>query len=407
MELLKGIAVVIDNEIGIEESVGQIIEKIKANNIPLLSFDSLDEVEKYLPNLTMVNFFILDWKMFDLPDDDLIGVRMGSTAVADSQRRVLDLIKKIKDVCFAPIFIFTTESEDDIRDQIIPALKENNLHFDEEERNFVFVKNKTEVLKYNRFFKVINDWINNAPSIYLLKIWDNELLKAKNQVFWDLYNASKGGWPKVLWQHYEKENESPYACLNETIFQLIMSDVSLNKLDSKKIIKKKPEASIDEIKHIFKRTMFKEKDLFGIKPGDIFKYRRKYYLNIRPECDTINGRNQFEDEIYVIEGNKLSSGQVAQVKKEQYSKTGFIEKISEAFVFLLDGKDIIKFSFSKIRVKKFSELQDKRICRLLPPFITNIQQRFNSYLGRFGIPRLPHDLEKELLKPQNSVQANG
>jgi len=402
MELLKGIAVIIDNEIETEESIRKIIEKIRAHNIPLLTFRSLDEAERFLPNLRMVNFFILDWKMFDVPDDDLLGVRMGSTARTDSETRVIELIKKIKDVSFAPVFIFTTESEEDIADQIIPALREHNLHFDEEERNFVFVKNKTEVLKRNRLFTIITNWINNAPAIYLLKIWDDELIKAKNQVFWDLYNASKGGWPRILWQHYEKENESPQACLNETIFQLIMSDMSLNRLERKRIMKKRPQASIDEVRHIFKRAMFKSEDVVGIKPGDIYKHRGKYYLNIRPECDTIEGRDQFDDEMYLIEGSKLTSGQIAQIKRNQHCKTGFTEKISEAFVFLLDGKDIVKFSFAKIKVRKYSEWRDKLVCRLLPPFITNIQQRFNAYLGRFGIPRLPHNLEQFILKPQSN-----
>ena len=120
--------------------------------------------------------------MFSLPDGNLVGVRMGHTAMVDAQRKVIGLIKKIKDVCFAPIFILTTESEDDIRDQIIPALRNDDLSFDEAERNFVFVKNKTEILKYNRFFNVINSWVNNSPSIYLLKIWDNDVHKAKNQI---------------------------------------------------------------------------------------------------------------------------------------------------------------------------------------------------------------------------------
>ena len=122
--------------------------------------------------------------------------------------------------------------------------------------------------------------------------------------------------------------------------------------------------------------------------------------NIRPECDTVETREQFNDEIYVIEGDKLSSGQLKKVKKMQYSKTGLIEKISEAFIFLLDGKDVVKFKFSRIKVKKFSTISNKRLCRLLPPYITNIQQRFNAYLGRYGIPRLPHNIETELLTPQ-------
>ena len=138
MELLKGIAVIIDNEIETEESIKKIIQKVKENNIPLVLFDSIEEAERCLPNLQMVNFFILDWKMLSLPDGDLVGVRMGHTAMVDAQRKVLGFIKKIKDMCFAPIFILTTESEDDIKDQIIPALRNDDLSFDEGERNFVF-----------------------------------------------------------------------------------------------------------------------------------------------------------------------------------------------------------------------------------------------------------------------------
>lgn len=400
MDLLKGTAIVIDNGIETEENIKRIIKNIRENSIPLVSFDSLETAESSLPHWRMVNFIILDWKMVDLPDGDDVGVRMGATAIAENQRKVIDFIKKIKDVCFAPLFIFTTEPQEDIRDQIIPALKSNNLYFDEKERNFIFVKNKTDVLRKNKLFFIIKRWISDTPSIYLLKIWENELLKAKNKVFWDLYNASKGVWPKVLWEHFERENENPKICLNETIFQLVMSDSSLNDLDRKKIMRRKPKPELNEIKKIFRRTMFQENDLHGVKPGDIFKMGGKYYLNIRPECDTVEGRPQFANEIYVIEGDKLSSGQLERLRKKQYSKIGLIEKISEAFIFLLDDKDVVKFSFTRIKIKQFSKLREQRICRLLPPYINNIQQRVNSYFGRFGIPRLPYKIEKELLKTE-------
>ena len=51
MDLLKGVVVVIDNEVNIEESIIKIVDKIQSNNIPLVSFDSIDAAEKCLPHL--------------------------------------------------------------------------------------------------------------------------------------------------------------------------------------------------------------------------------------------------------------------------------------------------------------------------------------------------------------------
>ena len=38
------------------------------------------------------------------------------------------------------------------------------------------------MLKYNRLFSNVKKWIENTPSIYVLKVWDDELLKVKYKV---------------------------------------------------------------------------------------------------------------------------------------------------------------------------------------------------------------------------------
>lgn len=410
MDLLKGIAVVIDNEIQTENSIKRIIQKIRKRGIPTSEFDSLETAQKCISNFLTVNFIILDWKMVNPPassssaDTSALVVAPGAALTATNQQKIIEFIKAIQKVCFAPIFIFTTESESDIQDQIIPALRNAGLLYDDRGRNFIFVRNKNQVLRNDKLFKEIVKWIYSSPSIYLLKMWDKEFLGVKNEIFWDLYNRSHGAWPKLLWQHFEKEKEDPHSAINEIIFQLISSKTSLKNIDGKKILNSKVKPKAEEIKEIFRRTMYQDGELsngtlVGIKPGDIFKEGSDYYLNIRPECDTVDGRPQFDGKIYTIKGSKLTKNQKVRLRRDQYRiKMGFLPRSSENFVLLLDGDHIIKFNFSKVEPMDFSAMKSKRICRLLPPHITNIQQRFAAYIGRYGVPRLPVEIERELLR---------
>lgn len=72
-------------------------------------------------------------------------------------------------------------------------------------------------------------------------------------------------------------------------------------------------------------------------------------------------------------------------------KYGLIpEQENEAVVFpVYDGKALC-FKFRKLYTQKWQELKGKRVGRLLPPFLTRLQQRYSSYLQRPGLSRLPN-----------------
>lgn len=59
MDMLKGIAVVIDNGIGEEENIDKIISKIHDRGIPTSEFKSLDSAEKCVHNFLSVNLLSL------------------------------------------------------------------------------------------------------------------------------------------------------------------------------------------------------------------------------------------------------------------------------------------------------------------------------------------------------------
>jgi len=72
-----------------------------------------------------------------------------------------------------------------------------------------------------------------------------------------------------------------------------------------------------------------------------------------------------------------------------FEKGGFIEKTNNTYIpFIVDGK-IIEFFFKEIKIKKWNSIKSTRIGRLLPPYITKVQQRYSSYLQRQGLPAIP------------------
>ena len=67
----------------------------------------------------------------------------------------------------------------------------------------------------------------------------------------------------------------------------------------------------------------------------------------------------------------------------------FIEKSNKIFLpFIVSGK-IIEFSLNEIVIMKWNSLKESRKGRLLPPYITRVQQQYSFYLQRQGLPAIP------------------
>lgn len=389
IELCKGVALVIDDNFDKgDDAINAIVANIKEKGIPVVGYDNLPAAQKVLDNLLSINFAIIDWQMFE-PLELLEGVQLGSGAQQVHENEVCDFIKKLKSICFSPIFIFTNED----KETIIGKLVEKGIYL-EEGRNFIFVKNKRD-LTGALLFEEIGKWIDGNPSMYLLKKWEQSFSKAKNIVFLELYDNSNGLWPQILWDNFEKESEDAGQGLNDTIFRLIISETDINDINKAKIITSETAES-KETKDLFRRIMYQMKDLKGIKPGDIFKDGSDYYLNIRPECDTVEGR--WDKQVHLIKGKTIANEELVKLRASQYEeKNGLNEKVNQCFVYLIGDDDVIQFQFKKLTIQKYNgDLKRKRICRLLPPYITKIQQKYSAYVGRFGIPRFPLELEKEI-----------
>lgn len=393
---LKGTAVLIDDDFESEIDkikeihLKNIIKGIEHENIPLVSFKNPKFATSFLAKFSNISFLILDWDYNPIEDELDDSIQIGRSGKELKIERVLGFIEQFRQLYFAPIFIISNVD----KEEIIDTLKEKELFF-EKKINFIHVLSKKEVSE--NLFNTINDWINDNPPVLLLKIWENSLFLNKNKLFWELYNIAPS-WPKILWKNYEKEGQDPKSSLNQLLFDLLFYQTHINKITNEEIISDH-ELNVDEVRNIIRRTMYR-KNLGNeiLKPGDIFKDENKYYLNIRPECDTIPRRRGEVTEAYVIEGEALNLTKRKDLKSNGFynKKTGFHPKISECFLFLLDSNHIVRFDFNTLKKEEFNaEFINKRVYRLLPPYITKVQQRFSSYIGRFGVPRLPPEIEKE------------
>ena len=130
--------------------------------------------------------------------------------------------------------------------------------------------------------------------------------------------------------------------------------------------------------------------------GDIFKEENetgnfKYLINVRPQCDITRNSNP---ELYCLEGKIIDETKINKEDIEDpysFKQGHFYEKINNVFVIGIDEGKIIEFKFRNIKIKKYNSIKSIRIGRLLPPYITRIQQKYTLYLQREGVPRIPKE----------------
>jgi hypothetical protein len=393
--LFHGIAVLIDDEIqdpnASVREIQKAIEEAGCHVVPLSGIPN----DASVSNLHGVAFFVLDWNLYgtalrEIADGESVVAPAGM--VEENEASIVKFLRNLKKVRLAPVFIFTDGPVDRIKEK----LKQHTDLYDETDPSHILVMDKREVAQAG-VFNVLSNWMRAAPSVYVLKKWEKAYEKAKNELFEDFY--VKGPlWPMILWKNYEDDRVPPAVLMGELIGRNLASRMTPFSCDLGVFadllegIKKAPSAYENVVRKVlegerFLAEMRLDKDSF--KPGDIFLADDGYRINIRPGCDCIPKGNDKLDNIDLY----LLKGTVRPMEELSYdSKYGLIpEQDNEAVVFpVYEGKALC-FKFRKLYTQKWRDLKEnKRVGRLLPPFLTRLQQRYSSYLQRPGLSRLPN-----------------
>ena len=393
--LMSGIAVVIDDALSksngdTSNRIFKIMEQIEKEwKIPLYKTDQIPSRGVCQNLLQSASFILLDWKLWPNAGElEREGIK--------ENLNFLQIAKK----SFVPVFIFTNEDSLVVTEHLPPSLyKPEN-----PEKNFIFIEKKAAVIKDGEF-ESLKNWIGTNASVYTLKAWEQEFYEAKKMLFGSMYSKSPD-WPKIFWETYEKDGVDPSSSVTRLINDNLLGRFKSDIFDKRILDSKSPDATGKETKRedirllISESCFISEKNLAEneIRSGDLFKLSEtKYLINIRPDCDCVprggTGSNSNLDdmELYCLPGKQKTDEQLNKKRSCQNKNKRINETVYENIsYYIYDGATII-FDFRDLQIKKYSCVKDKFVGRLIPPYITRIQQRYANFLQRQGTPCVPEE----------------
>ena len=388
-KLLSGIAVVIDDAFEDTASdrgdndrrndrIFAIVDGIEREwNLPLYKASAMPPYDTWPNLLQAASFILLDWKLW----------KSGSSQLEEEGiKKNIEFLEQAKDY-LVPVFIFTNESPEDVESELPASIYRDN----NPEVNFIFVRRKNDLTSGDTLnFKPIEEWITHNASVYALKNWEQGFHSAKKELFSSMY-ARSPEWPRVFWKAYDDDGVDPSSSLTHLINDSLTGRMRTDEFEANILAAPFTDVPADDLKALIGETCLRPKESLPddeIRCGDLFQSsEHRYLLNLRPDCDCVprGGQNADRVKLYFIEGKKIDDAKL----EERYKNGHFEERIYESIAFAVYNGKTVLFSFRNIRIKRFAEVKEIRIGRILHPYLTKIQQRYALYLQRQGLPRIP------------------
>lgn len=433
-KLFQGIAVIFDDEISNPTStIYTIKENIQRKNIPVAVYNEIPRPE-IIPSLSNASFVILDWDYtnseLSVEGEERLSV---PTELKNEQDEELILfIRELLRGVFIPVFIFTSKSVDSIKTN----LRDVGLWYDDKD-NRIFIKQKNDISSEDQLFDAIEEWLKAMPSVYVLKEWEKNISKSKDAMFLELYGYSPN-WVKIIWDMLKEDSIENHREFGEFVTRNLNNRIGTYEFDET-IIGAQRDISPEELRRVVEGERY---FVYHTQPeqaytGDLFKDGNKYYLNIRAQCDLsrIGESGEYDPILYCIEGKKLRSkdivtddirmttegtlifgtgkgfsleemGAICKNDKELqkfnknfanhrnsifFRKGTFLERNDKVIVGCVAGEQVLQFNLD-ISIKNFNAEKSKRIGRILPPYITRIQQKCAQNMVREGVMPVPEGL---------------
>lgn len=376
--LFSGIGIVIDEAIfekgETPNGIQRISNSLREKHIPILEYDELPNDSS--SQFHSVSFVVLDW--------NLSGEHPIPEATINDN---IVFIRHLKESCFSPVFIFSDEDPHDIQVQ----LEENGLYAP---NCPIFIKRKDELDTTEKLFSEIENWLKATPSIYVLKEWDKAIRDAKTKMLWAL-SSIHSTWPAVLTKAIHDDGGDEPSELMRLLQNNLSYRLNYPQLDAQIIGNQVDGIGKDELRSLLECERFIPQANLPDHPfaGDIYFMEEKYYINIRPDCDII--RSPKKKDMYLLKGNVVDETKINAEDEDsiRFDSGEFFEKKNNCYVAFVQGH-ILCFSLRDIEIRKWKDIKDNRIGRLLPPYITKVQQKYSAYLQRQGLPSIPEEAIK-------------
>lgn len=396
-ELFSGIGMVIDDQVFNQESsdkIIRIVENLESKGFPLAKYDKIPIVSG--SNIAKFSFVLLDWELVSISDEEGNPIPLASELVTSTRDSLLQFIKTIIKDCYVPIFIFSNNEVEDIKN----ILQKNKIDIDNAP---IFIKSKSDIISDGavKVIEVISAWIDKMPSIYVLKVWDNAVERAKIHTFQQLSNTKY--WPLVIWKTAEDDSVNPNEELLDVLTQNIFGRMQPLSIEKKQLFKiDEIKSTKDEVLNVLRTQRLEDcPSKEASMTGDIYKIKGKHYLNIRPTCDCVDRKKQEcskcikqnclecsnANKVYLIKFEALKPQEEKELFEHKYGV--FKERNNEAILGPLMDKKFYRFKFQDITIKLYSDVKNNKKGRILQPFIRHITERYALYIQRQALPRIP------------------
>ena len=386
-KLFDGVGMVIDDHVlspG-NDQIGQIVDFLEnSKGLPIIKYTSLPEISD-TNTLMDVKFILLDWDLDGLTDSG--GMPIGNSQLqAKNARDNIKFLKTIVNSIFIPIFIFSNSPVEDIQRYLVNG---GLINEDDKENASIFVKSKLELFENNQciMFDIVNAWLRNVPSMYVIQKWRCAYIQAMNIMAVDL-NKTSTNWPNILWNCYAKDGVNPSEEIAALINQNILSRIQPVEFNSS-ILEESMKFNNSTLRDVLTKRCLIENRFLGkdISTGDLYKKKGHYYLNVRPECDCVE-RDDGITELYLLKGLKLKE---ERLNGEYFLRYGKFEEQSNTVILGPINNAFIEFRLKDLQIANASDYTN-RLGRVLPPFITYVTQKFGLYIHRQGLPRVPEEV---------------
>ncbi|GHD68925.1 hypothetical protein GCM10007164_11240 [Luteimonas padinae] len=391
--LFSGVAVVIDDQAHAktDKNLDAIIETIHAAGGLAIIHTALPKKDE-LSNYSSVAFVMMDW---DLTPPGL--------SISEENRQALfeenvEFIRALGAHRHTPVVIFTNENLEEVT-AVLNAHVDMRSHL---ASGRLLLRDKAEV--GDKIYEVLNQWANEIPSVLALKTWEQQSVRALNDLFIDLHDRSPH-WPVMLWETYSHDGPAPADELGKLITRLVASRMDQLELDLSRFVGEIDAKHRDdpaEYERTLKRVLEGERVLDvrrlhadSSAPGDFFQTPEattSIYINVRPECDAIRRAGRSMPDLYLLKGQLVDPSKI-----DIHADHGQILDRDDQFtVYSMFNGASYRFGFKDLTIKKWEDWSKHRKGRLLSPFATRLQQKFAAYLQRSGLPAIPRVLRSSV-----------
>lgn len=433
-KLFNGIAVIIDDEINDDEAqISNIKKIIESKNIPIVLYDKIPQIE-VISALSNSSFIILDWDYSrgEFRQEGEEKVTIGATLGETQEKILIDFIKELMKKVFIPVFIFTFKDTDNVKEKLLDEkLWEND------RPNRIFIKQKSEISTESDLFSAIEKWIKEMPSVYVLKEWEKKIDETKCRMFLEMYNYSPR-WAQIMWKQFKEDSIDNQRAFGEFITRNLINQIEEFTFDDS-IISSNMDVNQEELRRILQGERYLAYNSSNnaskqVHMGDLFKDNGDYFLNIRAECDTARSKKSdcYNPNLYCIKGKRLNISNIIfrdikindanelefdeenkydlntlakdgldldgrkkinelfnkHYRKHTYFRGTFLERNDKVIITCVADELALEFDL-EIIIKEYEEIIEKRIGRVLPPFITRIQQKCAQHMIREGVTPTP------------------